>query len=173
MALIFQYGSNMSIARLNGKDRLCGDAKPIGVMKTLGLFELVFSVWSKTNNCAAADIVPCDFGKEIYGVVYDVPEILLSRNTAKMNNRISMDQIEGEGTNYVRRNIDLLKPDGSTASALTYVAKEPKSGLVTDLDYVKHILTGLSENNIPEEYRHYVRSRVIDNNPMLKTVLPL
>ena len=34
MTLVFQYGSNMSVARLNSNDRLDGDAKTIGVART-------------------------------------------------------------------------------------------------------------------------------------------
>jgi len=47
MALVFQYGSNMSVARLNSDDRLAGDAKVVCVATTIEPFDLVFSVWSK------------------------------------------------------------------------------------------------------------------------------
>jgi hypothetical protein len=35
MAYIFQYGSNMSVSRLNHEDRLCGNAKVVCVAKTI------------------------------------------------------------------------------------------------------------------------------------------
>lgn len=171
MALVFQYGSNMSVARLNNADRLAGDAKPIGVAKTAEPFELAFSVWSKRNVCAAADIVPSMTGRSVYGVVYDIPDFLLSRDTATKHNRQSLDAIEGEGTNYVRTTIDLLGIDGSRLSAITYVVKDRKTGLKTSLAYVQHILVGLKEHNIPDEYCKYVRSRIIENNSELEQEL--
>jgi cation transport regulator ChaC len=171
MALVFQYGSNISIARLNGKDRLAGDAKPICVARTVELFDLRFTVWSESNACAAADLVPGTTGRSIYGVMYEIPDFLLSRDTAKQRNRKSLDAIEGEGTNYDRVMINLKKEDGSTIRAITYLVKDRKSGLKTSLDYVHHILLGLKEHSIPHEYRQYVRSKIIENNSELENAL--
>lgn len=164
MALVFQYGSNMSTARLNSATRLAGDAKVIGFARTVEPFELAFTVWSEKNNCAAADLVPDKSGRSIYGVVYEIPDFLLSRDGAKKHKRTSLDAIEGEGKNYVRKEIDLVSNDGAELRAMTYLVKDPKSGLKTTFDYVKHILDGLKEHGIPEEYRQYVVSRIIANN---------
>lgn len=171
MALVFQYGSNMSVARLNGEDRLRGDAKPICIARTAELFDLMFSVWSKSNNCAAADLVSGKSGRSIYGVVYEVPDFLLGRDTAKQRNRKSLDEIEGEGTNYVRAMIDLIANDGSTVCATTYLVKDRKADLKTSLAYVRHILHGLREHDIPAEYCQYVLAKVIENNSDLEHAL--
>lgn len=171
MALVFQYGSNMSVARLNSEDRLTGNAKPIGVARTAEPFELMFSVWSNTNACAAADLVPSKSGRSVYGVVYDIPDFLLSRNTAKEHYRKSLDAIEGEGTNYIRATIELINADGSRFSAITYIVKDRKTGLKTSLAYVQHILIGLKEHSIPDEYCQYVRSRIVENNSELEQEL--
>lgn len=171
MTLVFQYGSNMSVARLNGEDRLVGDARSIGVVRTVEPFELMFTVWSEKSACAAADLVPRMTGRSIYGVVYEVPDFLLSRDTAKQCNRKSLDAIEGEGTNYVRAMIDLVTDDGSTVSAITYLVRERRIGLKTSLAYVQHILLGLKQHDIPEEYFQYVRSKIIENNSDLESEL--
>lgn len=171
MALVFQYGSNMSVARLNGADRLAGDARPICVARTVEPFDLMFTVWSKSNDCAAADLVPGTTGRSIYGVVYEVPDFLLSRDTAKQWNRKSLDAIEGEGTNYIRAMIDLIKDDGSTVRAITYLVKDRKAGLKTSLAYVRHILMGAKEHGIPDEHYQYIRSMIIENNSDLKNAL--
>ncbi len=173
MALVFQYGSNMSVARLNSEDRLAGDAKPICVARTAEPFELVFSVWSRSNNCAAADLLPSKTGRKIYGVLYEVPEFLLSRDTARRKSRKSLDAIEGEGTNYVRATIKLITHDEVTVSAITYLVKNPQANLKTSVAYVGHILVGLREHRMPEEYRQYVRSKIIENNGELRDALPL
>jgi gamma-glutamylcyclotransferase len=167
MALIFQYGSNMSTARLNHSDRLAGDATPKCLAKTIEMYELVFSVWSKTNKCAAADIDKTKSGRDVYGVVYEIPDHLLARETAKLHGRRSMDAIEGEGTNYVRQRIELESADGSRLSAITYVVKEPKTDIQTQLHYVQHIFDGIEEHGFPVEYRKYVAKKVIANNSAL------
>lgn len=164
MARVFQYGSNMSSERLNDMDRLGGDAKVICTAKTVEQFELVFDVFSKKNKCAAANIVSNTCGRSIYGVVYDIPEFLISRETAKAKCRTSLDEIEGEGKNYRRKEIELFSTDESRLTATTYVVIEPKSGLKTSLPYVTHILVGLKEHAMPDEYCCYVLSQIIKNN---------
>lgn len=168
MTIVFQYGSNMCSARLNSVDRLAGDAKVLGVAKTVDLFEFGFTVWSKTNKCAAADIVPCAAGQQIFGVLYEIPDFLISRNSAKASKRKSMDAIEGEGANYTRQEIEVEKLDGSRVNALTYVVKDRKLDIKTSMQYVQHFLNGLKENAIPEDYRRYVVSKVIANNGELE-----
>lgn len=173
MTLVFQYGSNMSVARLNGDDRLAGDAKLSCVATTVEPFELVFSVWSRSNNCAAADLLPSRAGRNIYGVLYDVPDFLLSRHTAKEKGRKSLDAIEGEGANYVRAMIDVVTNNGATVRAMTYVAKNRQANLKTSAAYVNHILAGLNEHKMPEEYCQYVKSKIIENNGALRDALPV
>ena len=172
MALVFQYGSNLSVARLNHADRLNGDAKLVAVAQTAEHFELTFNVWSVTNNCAAADIVPSSSGRRIYGALYSVPDHLLSRDSAEAHGRRSLDAIEGEGKNYVRSAIKLAKTDGEELEAITYVVKSRKSGLKTSAAYVRHIFDGLSEHGIPVEYCQYVRSQILKNNRALDSVIP-
>lgn len=171
MALVFQYGSNMSVARLNGEDRLAGDAKPICVARTIEPYDLMFTVWSESNECAAADLVPGYTGRSIYGVLYEIPDFLLSRDTAKQRNRKSLDAIEGEGANYVRAMIDLVIDNESTVSAITYLVRERRTGLKTSSAYIQHIFHGLKQHSIPEEYCQYVRSRIIENNSTLENEL--
>src|SRR6185295_14398140 len=146
MALVFQYGSNMSAARLNSAKRLAGDARTICVAKTVEYFELVFSVLSKSNNCAAADLLLSKAGRNIYGVLYEIPEFLLSRDAAKRKSRKSLDAIEGEDRNYVRTEIDVITDNGATVRAITYLGKNPQANLKTSAGYVGHILAGLLEH---------------------------
>jgi AIG2-like family len=167
MTFVFQYGSNMCSARLNSLDRLAGDAKVVTIAKTVDLFELEFTVWSKANACAAANIAPSKVGERIFGVLYEVPDFLITRDSAKSHNRRSMDTIEGEGTNYIRQMIEIEKIDGSKLMALTYIVKERKIHIKTSTQYVQYILDGLKEHNIPTEYHQYVISKIIANNPDL------
>ena len=115
MALVFQYGSNCSMARLNSPERLRGDATPAGLAETVDNYELRFDVWSIGNNCAAADIVP-EGDSTVLGVLYEVPDELMSRDTAPRGRR-SFDAIEGNA--YERRSIRVKRKDGAILEAVT------------------------------------------------------
>jgi hypothetical protein len=80
MMLVFQYGSNAWAERLNSADRLRGDARDLGLVSTESAFELSFDVWSTKNDCAAANLRQ-SAGRQIWGVLYEVPEFLMGRDT--------------------------------------------------------------------------------------------
>jgi hypothetical protein len=108
MALVFQYGSNTSSTRLNSDDRLRGDAKDLGLVRTQAMFELDFDVWSTTNKCAAADMRQGN-GRVIWGILYEIPDYLIDRATSGA--RRSLDAIEGPS--YERRPIRVQTLDGT------------------------------------------------------------
>ena len=166
MTLVFQYGSNTSSSRLNAKERLDGDAVSLGLAYTIGQYDLGFTVWSNTNNCAAADIVRAP-GKKVWGVLYEIPDYLLSKHTA--GKRKSLDEIEGP--RYRRRKIRVCKASSmdSPMSVWTYTVINKGKGLKTSRDYANHIIAGLHEHQAPEEYIEHVKARIIRNNPNLRT----
>jgi AIG2-like family len=163
MTLVFQYGSNASVLRLNSEDRLRGDAQPIGIAYTDEDFELDFTVWSQKNKCAAADIIQGS-GRKIWGVLYDIPDYLIHRETSQ--GRRSLDAIEGEGANYERISIRVREPNGQLVDDLviTYVVKSKVENLRTNLQYASYIIKGLREQNVPTDYIEYVKQRVKLNN---------
>ena len=170
VSLVFQYGSNMWSKRLNSPCRLNDGAERVDIACTVNKFELVFDIWSKTNCCAAADITP-GMGRTIWGVLYEIPEDLIDRH--KSGSRKSLDEIEGECTNYKRVTIDVILPDGSRKSRVwTYIGKDRKKWIQTSCEYVKYIMCGLRENNVPEDYEdyvEYVKRQIISNNPGLES----
>lgn len=164
MALVFQYGSNCLDSEINSKNRLCGDARLVDIAETIEDFELAFDVQSTGRGCAASDIVRKPGGK-VWGVLYQVPDYLIGRKTAKPRGRKSFDEIEGEGTNYKRETIKVCCPNGKIVSALTYTVKCPKAGLRTNTDYVRLIVSGLREHKISDEYIAKVKAAAAANNP--------
>ncbi len=164
MALVFQYGSNCSESQMNSPERLHGDARFVGIAETVEDFELAFDVFSTNRSCAASDIVRKPGGK-VWGVLYEVPDYLMSRGSARACGRRSFDAIEGEGTNYKREMIEVRRPNGQVTSALTYTVKQPQSGLTTNIDYIRHIITGLRERGVPDEYIARVKAIARANNP--------
>jgi hypothetical protein len=167
MALVFQYGSNAHSERLNSSDRLQGDARAVDIAYTDDDYELEFTVSSINNKCAAADIVSGS-GRKIWGVLYEIPDYLIRRETSGC--RKSLDAIEGEGTNYKRIGIALRYQNGILVegNSITYVVINKTEGLKTSLEYGRHIVIGLREHKVPNEYVEYVKARIISNNPALK-----
>jgi gamma-glutamylcyclotransferase len=161
MALVFQYGSNCSVTRLNGKDRLNGAARVVGVAETVEDYALAFDVWSARNNCAASNIVPTP-GHKVWGVLYDVPDERMSSKTCPSGTR-SFDAIEGPA--YRRQTIQVRRPDGSVVEAVTYVVRQPLKGLRSSLEYVRHIVRGLREQGVAEGYIREVKEIAAMNNP--------
>jgi len=132
VTLVFQYGSNCSPTAQLGRQtpRGCGQ---YGWAETIDNYQLKFDVWSRSNGCAAADLV-CGGGDfPAQGVLYEVPDNLMSRDSAPAGRR-SFDAIEGDA--YVRRSIAVKRRDGTIVEAQTYVVLTPQTGLLTSADYV-------------------------------------
>ena len=167
MALVFQYGSNTSTARLNSDARLKGDAQSLGLVRTAEPYDLYFEVWSESNKCAAANIRVGGNGP-VYGVLYEIPDDLVFAGLARAN-RKTLDAIEGK--NYERRSVDVIgypRP-ADRQVALTYTVIAPKAGLPTSVEYVRHIVAGLREHGADEDYVRYVKNRAILSTPEIAT----
>ena len=159
---VFQYGSNCSTSQINSDDRLCGDAKFIDIARTDRDFELAFDVHSKKRGCAASDIVESP-GQKVWGVLYDVPEYLMSKDTAMAQGRRSFDEIEG--SKYRRETIVVRRPNGEAVEAITYRVIAPQKGLKTNIAYVQHIIAGLREHGIDAAYITKMMEIAAANNP--------
>jgi gamma-glutamylcyclotransferase (GGCT)/AIG2-like uncharacterized protein YtfP len=168
--LVFQYGSNCLDSEINGKNRLKGDAKFIGIAQTVEDYELAFDVFSRGRHCAASDIV-CKAGGKVWGALYEIPKALISRDSAKTLGRKSLDAIEGEGKNYERKEISVRTGNGEVVSVLTYTVINPQTGLTTDLDYVHLIIAGLRQRAVPSEYVDRVKAVAAANNPGIATAI--
>lgn len=166
MALVFQYGSNCSEGQINAGSRLRGDARFAGIAETVEDFELAFDVYSTGRGCAASDIMRKPGGK-VWGVLYEVPDYLIDRKSAGARERTSFDAIEGEGTNYKHETIEVRTPDGQVVQALTYTVIAPNPSLKTNLAYVRHIIAGLRERDVPGDYIAKVKAIAAANNPGL------
>jgi len=164
MTLVFQYGSNCLDSEINNDKRLRGDAKFKGIAETVEDYEIAFDVWSKCRGCAASDIIRKP-GNKVWGAIYEVPDYLLDRDGAKKRDRRSFDAIEGEGKNYTRKCIKVRRPDGTIDTALTYTVINPEAGLKTNFEYVRCIICGLRERQVPDEYVDRVKKIASSNNP--------
>jgi hypothetical protein len=163
MALVFQYGSNCSATRLNSPDRLRGDAVDLGWAETVDNYELDFDIWSTSNNCAASDL-RLRGESPAQGVLYEVPDHLMSRSTTPVG-RKSFDAIEG--TAYRRQTINVRKRDGAILPAQTYLVTNPQPNLRTRVDYVRYIVDGLRAHGADAPYIQKVKDIAAGNNPAI------
>lgn len=163
MPLVFQYGSNVSAARLNSPQRLNGKARAVGPASTAEPHELDFTIWSDENGCAAVDLLP-DVGRAIWGVLYEIPEEVIYRDECPPTQNC-LDAIEHEGENYVRTRIAVCDAEGTPLDdpVITYLGNRRRRGVRTSPGYFRHILTGLSMYAIPDDYLEYVYERISMN----------
>jgi hypothetical protein len=117
------------------------------------------------TTCAASDIVVAA-GQTVQGVLFQIPDDLMSRETAPQGYR-SFDGIEGR--RYERVPITVRRPDGSSVQAVTYTARqsERRSGIRTSSIYVAHIVTGLREHGADQDYIEIVKAIACTNNPAI------
>jgi hypothetical protein len=95
----------------------------------------------------------------VWGVVYDVPDFLMGRDTAAQRKRKSLDAIEG--ANYARHQITVKSANGELLAATTYRVIHPRAGLRTNVEYVGYIVRGLREHGVAAEYIANVKAIAI------------
>ncbi len=137
---------------------------PIGIAETVDDYELAFDVWSNVNHCAASDIVARP-GSKVWGVLYEIPDNRIRRDTSPPGTR-SLDAIEGG--NYERRSIRVRsRPDDAVIEAITYTVRwaNRRDDIQTSIDYVRFIVHGLREQGVAEDYIGRVKSIATTNNP--------
>jgi len=150
----------MSSDRLRAPERI-PEAEGVEAAWTDDRFEFTFSVWSVTKNRAASGIVRSESGRRIFGVIYEIPYDLIDRNCGRKR-RKTLDEIEGEGTNYSRTVVTVSGVEtGRQYQAITYLPIEQSWKAPTDLEYASHILAGLDEWHAPSDYVEYAK-KVID-----------
>lgn len=145
MPLIFQYGSNCNLRRLNHATRLAHE-NPRRV-QTVGRYKLAFNKRTKDNYAAADLIKSGTAGRRIWGILYEVSE----RGFERLRNDV-------EGPSYEPKDILVEQADGEARTVKTFVVIEGRRrvGLCTNFKYVRHIVNGLRSRDVPEEYVRYV-----------------
>jgi hypothetical protein len=162
MALVFQYGSNCTTARLNGPKRLNGHAEDLGRAQTVEDFDIAFDVYSQKNSCAASDLVATP-GRKAWGVLFDVPEDFIRGRRA--DSQKTLEQIEGKS--YEAMTIRVIDQEGGDErEAVTSVVRgsERRIGLATSAAYVSWIVYGLRDHRVPEDWIAHVLDVAVETN---------
>jgi gamma-glutamylcyclotransferase len=136
--LYFSYGSNMSLARMQGR---LPDARQIGAFE-LCRYALRF------HKPGLDESAKCDAywtGSEtdaVHGVVYELS------STDKRH----LDKIEGLGVGYAESEVVVVDSGGVEQSVMTYVATQIDPTLSPFQWYKRHVLIGASLAGLPGEY---------------------
>ncbi len=143
MPLVFQYGSNCTVGRLNGPSRLNGGANDLGRAKTVEDFD----------GCAASDLIQSP-GRKAWGVLYR-----LSKNNLERLREI-------EGPRYEEKLIQVIDGKRKKRKATTFVVREKdrRGGLATSAAYVSWIVYGLRDHGVPEDWIAHVVDVAIATN---------
>lgn len=142
----FAYGSNMDSEQMTDR---CPSERKVCIAK-MGGHRLAFTRTSKKWNGGVADVLP-SAGDEVWGVVYELSAGDLRR----------LDEYEGykegrpESKNAYNRQERVVLREGDTANALTawvYLATPQPGTHRPSLEYLRHIIKGAKENELPAPY---------------------
>ena len=134
----FAYGSNMSSRRL--RQRLPG-AKCTGLAR-LTQHKLRFRK-NDQGMSAKCDIeLTGSVADEVIGVLYDI----------SLEEKQLLDQIEGLGTGYDEKVVELRTDAGQVVFAVTYCAINIDENMIPYHWYKQHVLRGAIEHNLPPSY---------------------
>jgi hypothetical protein len=161
MALVFQYGSNATRARLNGPRRLNGHASDRGLACTAVGFDIAFDVMSNNNGCAACDLIPVP-GRIVWGVLYDIKPGLIRGH--RQDGQKTLAEIEGGS--YQEMTVRVADQAGEQHDAVTFVVRPDKriTGIPTSAAYVSWIVYGLRDHGVSENYLAHVIDVAIQTN---------
>lgn len=108
--LIFSYGSNMCLTRLNERVH---SVKFISVAKLYG-HKIKLHKVSKDGSAKANAYETADTSDFILGVIFQIND----------KKKAELDEAEGLGHGYSEKNVTLVLPDNSRVSAQVYFANE-------------------------------------------------
>ncbi|MFA9421068.1 MAG: gamma-glutamylcyclotransferase family protein [Gammaproteobacteria bacterium] len=141
----FAYGSNMASHRL--LRRLPG-ARHVEVGILTG-HRLNFRKKDDAGLSAKCDIeLTDDHSDEVIGVVYEI----------SIDDKQTLDQIEGLGTGYDEKIVQVTTLSAKILSSVTYFAIDIDHNLIPYHWYKQHVLRGAIEHGLPADYIRKIES---------------
>jgi gamma-glutamylcyclotransferase len=142
--IYFAYGSNMASQRL--LQRL-PRAKYTGIAR-LAQHRLSFRK-NDSGRSGKCDIeLTGRVDDEVIGVIYEIG----------LEDKKTLDQIEGLGIGYDEKTVELRTDSGQTLFAVTYFAIDIDDRMVPYHWYKRHVLRGAIEHGLPQDYVDLIES---------------
>jgi gamma-glutamylcyclotransferase len=134
----FAYGSNMASHRL--LQRL-PEARYTGLAR-LAQHRLSFRKNDQGLSAKCDVELTSRVADEVIGVVYEI----------SLEDKQTLDRIEGLGTGYDEKTVELRMDTGQTLFAITYFAIDIDKNMIPYHWYKQHVLRGAIEHKFPCEY---------------------
>ena len=152
--IYFAYGSNMSLPRLSSR---------ISIIERLGAAQLPSHqlAFHKVGSDFSAK---CDIvftGQEtdcVHGIAYNI----------SLQDKTILDKIEGLGSGYDEKSVQLVLNNGDSSNAVSYYATHIDSTLKPFHWYKQHVLHGAKENSLPSAYIESIEKISSENDPDIK-----
>lgn len=141
-AWYFAYASNMNRAQMQSRAGQILEEK----LGRLENYELAFNKKVR-GGTAGANLRPAP-GKFVEGVLYKINESAF-RN---------LDRAEGAPVHYRRIQVTVKDGEGKPVTAQAFIAAKVEKGLRPASHYLKTILDGATEHNLPSEYIESIRA---------------
>jgi hypothetical protein len=146
MLRYFAYGSNMSLPRL--RQRVPG-ARAVA-RATLGGHTLRWHKRGRDGSGKCDAFAVNDEQAFLNGVLFEIPAV----------QKAALDTVEGLGSGYEEKAIELQLAGGERADALTYYATDIQPELRPFCWYKYHVLAGARQFSLPQEYQGTIESVV-------------
>jgi gamma-glutamylcyclotransferase len=137
-AIYFAYGSNMKVDRMTER---VPSAHPVGYAKLAGN-KLAFNKVSKDGS-GKTNIVDSK-NDVVFGVLFEVDEDQIA----------NLDDIE---QGYERKNIMVLGSNEQEIHVFTYISNQTNNDLKPYDWYLKFLVNGAEENNLPRDYVDFLK----------------
>lgn len=135
----FAYGSNMSLRRLTARTP---SARVVSVARLTG-HRLAFHKVGQGCGSAKCDIeYTGDESSHVFGVVFRLDPA----------EKPVLDRIEGVGMGYEEKRVSVTTHEGREIEAWAYYATNTDPNIVPFDWYLKHVLTGAREHELPADY---------------------
>jgi gamma-glutamylcyclotransferase len=132
----FAYASNMNRAQMRSRAGEIAEERP----GRLENYEFLFN--KKMRGGTAGANIHHAPGEVVFGVLYKINEHAL-RN---------LDRFEGAPVHYRRIEVNVLDAEGHSIAAQVYIATKVEKGLRPAPHYLKTILDGAAEHELPRDY---------------------
>ena len=144
--LIFAYGSNMNLNRLQKR---VPSATKVANVYTTG-YILKCNKVSSDNSSKANIVQSYNPEDKVWGVLFEIDE----------NQKAELDRVEGLGNGYNETTLTFFDADNNTHQAQVYIADENfiNDNLRPYDWYSQFILTGAEQNQLPQEYINKIQS---------------
>ena len=147
MTYYFAYGSNMSLEQMKIR---CPSCKMIAIGE-LRDYLLEFPRWSKSRKCGVSSII---YKKDsnVWGVIFE----LIGDDVTKLDRKEGYRNTRPADKNSYNKIDVAVSSAGNTIKCMTYIANPEDGEYRPSRSYMNDILTGARENELPEEYIHWL-----------------